>query len=137
MGLVYENITLTNTIDLGFFNRGVIKKSEVRKKQVQAMVDTGAYTLVITDEVRQDLGLAVEREKLVRMANKTSEMCKVTEPVTIQWNNRTSVTQAIILPGTSEVLLGAIPLEEMDVMVDPYNQKLVGVHGDEIIHKVY
>jgi hypothetical protein len=36
-----------------------------------------------------------------------------------------------VVPGAKEVLLGAIPLEDMDLMVDPVRQQLVGVHGDE------
>jgi hypothetical protein len=35
------------------------------------------------------------------------------------------------------VLLGAIPLEDMDLMVDPVNQRLVGVHGDEQLGMLY
>jgi hypothetical protein len=42
-----------------------------------------------------------------------------------------------VLPGTDEVLLGAIPLEDMDLIVDPKNQKLVGAHGDEPLALIY
>jgi hypothetical protein len=37
------------------------------------------------------------------------------------------------MPGSGEVLLGAIPLEGMDLMVDPVNQTLAGIHGDEVV----
>jgi hypothetical protein len=37
------------------------------------------------------------------------------------------------MPGSKKILLGAIPLEDMDLMVDPVNQKLTGVHGDKIV----
>jgi hypothetical protein len=36
----------------------------------------------------------------------------------------------LVIPNATEVLLGAIPLEDMDLMVDPVGQKLVGRHGD-------
>jgi hypothetical protein len=39
--------------------------------------------------------------------------------------------QAWVIPNAKEILLGAIPLEDMDLMVDPAGRKLVGAHGDE------
>ena len=136
MGLVYENITLKNATDLISVERKMMKESEVRQIKVLAMVDTGADTLVINDAMREELGLKLMGERQVSMANDTNEMCKITEPIMVYWKERSAVTRAIVLPGASEVLLGAIPLEEMNVMVDPKSQSLVGIHGDEIIYKV-
>jgi hypothetical protein len=42
--------------------------------------------------------------------------------------------EAVVLPNATEVLLGAIPLEGMDLMVDPVAEKLVGRHGDEALY---
>ena len=136
MGLVYENITLKNATDVISVERKIMQESEVRQIKVLAMVDTGADTLVINEAMRQELGLKLMGERQVSMANDTNEMCKITEPIMVYWKERSAVTRAIVLPGASEVLLGAIPLEEMNVMVDPRSQSLVGIHGDEIIYKV-
>ncbi|MCL2042934.1 MAG: aspartyl protease family protein [Treponema sp.] len=136
MGLVYENITLKNATDVGNSVRGIIQEGEVRQIKVLAMVDTGAETLVINEAMRQELGLTVIGERRVGLANNYGEMCQFTEPVMIYWKDRPAVTHAIVLPGATEVLLGAIPLEEMNVMIDPRSQQLVGIHGDEIIYKV-
>jgi hypothetical protein len=38
-----------------------------------------------------------------------------------------------VLPGAEEVLLGAIPLEDMDLIVNPARQELTGAHGDEVV----
>jgi hypothetical protein len=38
-----------------------------------------------------------------------------------------------VLPGSEDVLLGVIPMEDMDLMVDPKHQEVVGVHGDEAL----
>jgi hypothetical protein len=51
--------------------------------------------------------------------------------VEVHWKNRSTSCEAIVLPNSDEVLLGAIPLEGMDLMVNPVEQVLVGVHGDE------
>ena len=57
-------------------------------------------------------------------------------PVDIYWKNRSSSQRAVVIPGAEDVLLGAIPLEDMDLMVNPVNQELVGIHGDIVEHIV-
>jgi clan AA aspartic protease len=132
MGMVYEEITLKNVYDVGICEHGLIKKSEVRQIAVQALVDTGASTLVITEEIREKLGLGIKGKRPATLANSKKEMCKVTEPVEIHWKNRSTSIPALVVPGSGKVLLGAIPLEDMDLIVDPVKQALVGAHGDEI-----
>jgi hypothetical protein len=43
------------------------------------------------------------------------------------------IQPALLLPGAEEVLLGAIPLEDMDLVVDPAVRELKGAHGDEVV----
>ena len=136
MGLVHENITLKNSCDVINALRGIIGESQIRQLKTKAMVDTGAGTIIINEEIRQELGLEILRDKKVRLANESPVVCKVTEPIEIHWKNRSTVTPALVLEGAGEVLLGAIPLEDMDLIVDPVNQRLVGAHGDEEIHRV-
>ena len=133
MGLVFTEITLKNATDVGNAERGIIDGKEIRQKTVNAMVDTGAGTLVITEEIRQELGLEVRGERRASMANNTKAICKITEPVEIQWQNRSCAVQAMVLPGTEKVLLGAIPLQDMDLIVDPARHELTGAHGDEVV----
>ena len=47
------------------------------------------------------------------------------------WKDRFSTDNAAIIPGSDITLLGVIPLEAMDLMVNPVTQELVGAHGDE------
>jgi hypothetical protein len=61
----------------------------------------------------------------------------LTEPVEICWKDRRTSQEAVVLPEAKNILLGALPLEGMDLMVDPVNQRLVGVHGDQRIYLVY
>jgi hypothetical protein len=56
--------------------------------------------------------------------------CYETDPVNILWKNRQTTLSAVVIPGAKNVLLGAIPLEAMDLMVNPVTQELVGVHGE-------
>ena len=130
MGTVYAEITLKNAIDNGNYDRGLIKEEDVRSITVTAIVDTGAMSLVITEELRQKLGLAIRGEKPVLIANGQRMSGKITEPVEICWKNRFSSQNAVVIPGAEKVLLGAIALEDMDLIVNPVTRELVGAHGD-------
>jgi len=130
MGTVYAEITLKNARDEGKAREGFIEAADVRAETVQAIVDTGAMSLVINEELCQKLGLAINGEKYVLVANGERVYCKVTEAVEIHWKNRLSILSAVVIPGAKKVLMGAIPLEDMDLIVNPVTQELVGAHGD-------
>jgi clan AA aspartic protease len=136
MGYVYTDIILKNTFDIGNYNRGVAKEPEIRQMTVRAMVDTGAGTLIITEAVRQALGLIVLGEQPATLADRAVKICKYTEPVEIHWGNRSTAVQAVVMEGADEVLMGAIPLEAMDLIVDPALQTLIGAHGDMQVMRV-
>ena len=132
MGIVHAEIILKNLYDGEKAGEGRIKAEEVRTAAVTAVVDTGSLNLVITEELRQKLGLAVKDEKIAHIANGQRVSCKVTDAVEVHWKNRSTVVPALVIPGAEKILLGAIPLEGMDLMVNPVNQELVGVHGDDV-----
>ena len=132
MGTVYEEITLRNAWDVGNVLAGLVKEEDIPSITVTAIVDTGAASLVINEEMFQKLGLNVFEERTARVADGRRVYCKVTHPVEVIWKNRRFSCNAMVIPGAETVLLGAIALEGMDLMVDPVNLRLVGVHGDEI-----
>jgi clan AA aspartic protease len=131
MGMVYAEIILKNSREKGKQVDGLLSEKDVHKVNVQAIVDTGAMSLVINEQICQSLGLKFEGEKTARVANGQRVNCKVTEPVEVFWKNRQTVCNAVVMPGAEAVLLGAIPLEGMDLMVNPVSQELVGVHGEK------
>ena len=136
MGNVYAEITLRNVGDLMMARNGYLEKNNIRETVVKAMVDTGAWTLVIGDEIREKLGLELRGEDWVTLANGETETAKITDPVEVQWKNRTMTCQPILIPRADEVLLGAIPLEDMDLIVDPRKEELTGRHGESIIRRL-
>ena len=125
MGNVYAEITLKNVGDLYLVKNGYLEESSVRATTVNALVDTGAWTLVINEAVREKLGLEVREDDWATMANGVMERVKKVEPVEVHWESRTMTCQPVLLPEADEILLGAIPLEDMDLLVDPNNQELV------------
>ena len=133
MGFVHAEITLKNVKDGFKAEFGLIDKPEIRQTTVTALVDTGAGTLVINEEMQERLGLDIQGLRWATFANEAREICKITEPVEINWKNRITTVHALVVPKSGEVLLGAIPLEDMDLMVDPVHQVLTGVHGDDVV----
>ena len=131
MGMTYADITLTNVHDEGNAKSGFIREADIRTVNVTSIVDTGAMSLVITEDICKELGLSAVDERFARTANGQRVASKVTEPVKIKWKKRFFTGHALVIPGAESVLLGVIPLEGMDLMVNPVNQELVGIHGDK------
>jgi clan AA aspartic protease len=131
MGIVHAEITLKNVEDGIKARIGLINPEEIRTSTVTAVVDTGAMSLVITEELRQKLGLAVVRERSALVANGQRVIGKVTDAVEVQWKNRVTTLPALVIPGAEKILMGAIVLEDMDLMVNPVTQEVVGAHGDQ------
>ncbi|MDR0320144.1 MAG: retroviral-like aspartic protease family protein [Treponema sp.] len=131
---VNTKITLKNLDDTKQAKKGNLAEDKIRQETVDVMVDTGATMLVINEELFQQLGLDVREEREITLANDAKEICKVTEPLEIHWGNRSVAMSALVIEDASEFLLGVLPLEGMDLMVDPVNQKLVGVHGDQPVY---
>jgi len=131
VGMVHTEITLKNYDDVSDVNKKRIGEHEVRQATVTAVVDTGSMYMVIPEELSQKLGLITAGEKTAHIANGQRVNCKLIKALEVQWKNRNTVVPAIIIPGSEKVLLGAIALEGMDLMVNPVNQEVVGVHGDK------
>jgi clan AA aspartic protease len=133
MGIVHTEITLKNAGDVTNVQRGIIKGPEIRETTVHALVDTGAGSLVINETVRKKLGLGIEGLRKATFGNDERVVCKLTEPVAIHWKDRSAVCRALVTSDEGEVLLGAIPLEDMDLIVNPVKRELVGAHGDDVV----
>ena len=137
MGCFKEKITLENARDRGNARAKVISESQIRMMTVDAMPDTGAWTLVINEEVRLKLGLDIEGEADSTLADGKTDRYGITEGVKIRWNDRSTVLPAVVVPDANDVLLGALPLEAMDLIVDPVRKQLTGAHGDQPLHVLY
>ena len=131
MGQVFAEVMLKNAVDAGIARNGDIKEEDIRSLTVEVLVDTGATRLCISEEMRQKLGLGIVGNTSIRIANGTWVTCQVTDPVEFICKNRFATDNAYVVPGLDVTLLGVIPLEALDLMVNPVTQELVGVHGDE------
>ena len=125
MGYVYADIELISTDDLALHRRGFLPESEIKRMRITALVDSGAHTLVVNEHIRQQLDLPVLGETTARFANETEVRVEIVGPVEIRFENRATTVRALMLPGNAEPLLGVIPIEDMDVVIDPKQQRLV------------
>jgi predicted aspartyl protease len=129
MGVFKTEVTLTNSGDLSAAGNGLIPKGRIRSLTLDVKPDTAAWTLVLTEKTRLALGLSFTGNVMSKLANGTSVVTHITEPVQIRWKDRSATIDAIVLPNARNVLLGALPLEALDLVVDPVHKCLRGAHG--------
>ena len=125
MGLVYANITLINGGYLEMAQRHIIGEEEVKKMDVNMMVDSGAYMMAINESIQAQLELRFIEKRKAILADGSVQEYDVVGPIHVKFQNRTAICSAMVLKGDSEPLLGAIPMEEMDVMIHPRRQELI------------
>ena len=130
MGLTYANIELRNAEDIGLHRRGFIGEDEIRNIEVSAMVDTGSIMLCINESLQEVLGLPFFNKRRSQLADGTIIELTVVGPVIVRYLDRECSTNAILLPNDQEALLGAIPMEEMDLYVHPSRNELLPVHPE-------
>ena len=126
MGLVYAEIDLTNDDDLVLNRHGYLPNEKIRTVKVKALVDSGAWDLVITKEIQQQLNLPIVGKRLVEMADDTLMEVDLAGPLQVRFESRTTlISGAAVMPTASLVLLGAYPMEGLDVFIDPVKERLI------------
>ncbi len=125
MGVIYADIELINSADLTMASRNLIGAEEVKRMRLSMLVDTGAYMMAINETIQSQLELRFIEKRKVQLASGQVVEYDVVGPIDVRFANRRAVCSAFVLPGDSESLLGAIAMEEMDVLVHPKRQELV------------
>ena len=110
MGLVHADFTLKNTRT----------NSDMK---VRAMVDSGSLLLCIPQHVALQLQLEELEKREVTLADGKRQLVPYVGPLQVQFANRRCFTGALVLG--DETLLGAVPMEDMDVLVDLARQRLI------------
>ena len=118
MGMVKVTCKLTNNIDAHLAGAGFIPPEQVRSVQVEGLVDTGAVRLVLPADVVAALGLPPSAEVRVRYADDRTAMRLTVTDVLLELEGRTGSFTAIVEPGRKTALIGAIVMEDLDLLVD-------------------
>jgi clan AA aspartic protease len=139
MGRVTVETTVENLNDLVLAKNGHLPKEDVRSATVSdALVDTGATMLCLPASVISSLGLKKAYERRGR-SSLGSGSFSVYEPVRVTVQGRSCITEVVEVPDTVPILIGQVPLELMDWVIDPRGQRLIGnpEHGGEQMLELY
>ncbi|MDE0154696.1 MAG: clan AA aspartic protease [Gammaproteobacteria bacterium] len=111
MGLIYTEVDLSNPVNGG-----------LAPLKVNALVDTGAITLCIPERVAIQLDLTELEKREVTTAEGKQVSVAYVGPVRVKFGSRSCFTGALVLG--DNVLLGSIPMEDMDLVINPGRQKI-------------
>jgi clan AA aspartic protease len=111
MGLVVAYITVANPLI-----------PDLEPLEVEALVDSGAVHLCIPEHLQIQLSLEEIDQKEVVLADGSRQLAPYVGPVEVRFKNRVGFAGALVLG--DQVLLGAIPMEDLDLVVLPKERRL-------------
>ena len=130
MGEIHAEVTLENAGDHEYFRRGDRAENDIRRSIVDGIVDTGAVTLVLPQNIVERLGLQTQGTAFVTYADERREERPLAGPVTVQIGNRSMTMDCIVGPPLSEIFIGQVVLERLDLIADCTNRTLTPRYED-------
>lgn len=133
MGKVIVTAKIENQEDLLAVQRGKLSADKVRSAEVSdALVDTGSIMFGMPKRLIAQLGLLPFRTRTVRTAGGLATL-SLYQAVQLTVQDRECHCDVLELPDDCPVLIGQIPLEQLDFVIDPMNQRLIGnpEHGGQ------
>jgi len=128
-------IKLANFNDLTNVRAGILPVERVRELELDALVDTGAISLAVPADVAELLGAPVIGQRRVRVADGRSLEVPYVGGLYIEILGRSTTCNALVLPAGSSPLLGAVQLEELDLVVIPATREVIAnpAHPEGIV----
>jgi clan AA aspartic protease len=111
MGVVNTEVLLKNP-----------RKPELEPVEVESLADSGAVHLCIPEHVRIQLRLDEIDKKEVTLADGSRKLVPYVGPIELRFKNRIGFAGAVVMG--DQVLLGAIPMEDMDLVIIPKTRTL-------------
>jgi predicted aspartyl protease len=139
MGRVLTEATIENLKDLWDAERGLLPAEKVRRITVpDALVDTGATLLSLPTRLIRRLGLGPRRTRRVISSTGAAE-ATMYEAVRLTIQDRDCTVDVMEVPDDVPVLIGQLPLENLDLVVDLRSRRLTGnpAHGGEQVFELY
>jgi predicted aspartyl protease len=125
MGRFRVAVDLANNADIIRAQDGHLDPKDVRRVTVEGVVDSGAARFVLPLSVAEALGLQSTSKVKVLYADHRTETRDQVEGVHLELLGRDGVFKAVVEPKRQTALIGAIVLEDLDLLVDCTNQRLV------------
>lgn len=111
MGVTYTDLRLANQA-----------RPDLEEINAEALVDTGALHLCIPEHMAMQLQLTPLKQREVQTADGKSHLVDYVAPIKISMLGRECVTGALVMG--NQVLLGAIPMEDMDLVIEPSKMRV-------------
>lgn len=136
MGRFSVEVELANNYDLDRARAGIIPDTQVRRVKLRGVVDTSATRLVLPGSITDQLGLRAAGRTSVRYADgRVAQRALVTD-LSLTYGDRTSLFSAVVEPDRDSALIGAIVLEELDLVVDCAQQTLAPRDPKQIVSEL-
>ena len=139
MGRVLTEATIENLKDLWDAQRGLLPAEQARRVTVSdALVDTGATLLSLPTRLIRQLGLSKTGSNHVTSSIGVGE-ADLYEAVRLTIQGRSCTMDVLEVPDAVPALIGQIPLEHLDLVIDPRSRTLTGnpAHGGEHMYELY
>ncbi len=136
MGRFAVELKLANSVDVAIVRRGLLSPEQVRRVTIRGVVDTGATRLVIPTSVAEQLGASEAGQTQVRYADRRTATRKLVDDVQVELLGRRGTFRAAVEPDRTSALIGAIVLEDLDLVVDCTTQTLRPRDPDQIISEI-
>ncbi len=139
MGRVLTEATIENLKDLWDAERGRLDVNQVRRLTLSdALADTGATLISLPTRLIKQLGLAKTATKQVTSSSGTTQT-DMYEAVRLTIQGRQCTMDVLEVPDSVPVLIGQLPLEHLDFVVDMRGRRLIGnpAHGGEHVYEMY
>jgi predicted aspartyl protease len=124
MGRFRVEVELANWSDIRLAEAGLLNPAKVRRVRIQGVVDSGATRLVLPKNVVTQLGLPSAGKVGVRYADQRRAVRTKVRDVWLKLLGREGAFTAMVEPRRKDALLGAIVMEDLDLVVDCTTQKL-------------
>ena len=125
VGRFSVEVEVVNYDDLALVRRGLLTADRVRRATIQGVVDSGAAKLVLPQSVVKRLGLPLMDRITVRYADGRTAQRREAEGVYLELLGRHGTFTAVVEPKRQTALVGAIVLEDLDLLVDCQRQRVV------------
>lgn len=125
MGMIKKKVKITNSADLVKSKAGIIPADKIRSVEVEAIIDSGARMLCLPADLAEVLGLEIVDKRTVRYAIGDKDIKNIGSAVKFELMGRQTECRVLIEKTGAPVLVGQIPLEDLDFLIDMTKEDLV------------
>jgi clan AA aspartic protease len=137
MGLVYAEIEIVNAEQLGMAKRHLLDQDEVKKMKIRVMADSGAWMMCINENIQSIMDLPFIRKEKVRLADGQRVEYDVVGEIEVRFGGRLARCEAVVLPGDTRPLLGAVPMELLNLVIHPQRHELLVSSEEPLLVGIY